>query len=193
MSREQTVNRQHGLSLIELMVAMMISLFIVAGATMMILPVNRTTGSTARASKMNTDARAVFDLMANELRRAGYQAPSADGPYVVIRNSNICIVYGYAENSGAAVLWNAFRYDSATQRLQAVYNQNTSINDCFAAGIPWMPLTDPHTLAVTSFSAHCQSSGATIQVSMRFAAKDQHQIPAAPLLIQPRNTTCGTP
>lgn len=185
--------QQRGLSLIELMVAMIIGLFIVLGAMMMVIPVNQTSSSTARASKMNTDARAVFDLMANELRRAGYQAPSANGPYILIRNGNACIVYGYAENPGSPTLWNAFRYDSTNQRIQAIYSQNTIINDCFAGGIPWMPLTDPATLTVTSFSAQCLSGGATVQVSMSFAARDQHQLPASPLLIHPRNSTCGTP
>ena len=187
------MHRQRGLSLIELMVALTVGLVVVFGAMMMILPVTQTTSSTTRASKMNTDARAVLDLMANELRRAGYQAPSASGPYVQVRNGNACIVYGYAENPGAAVRWNAFRYDAVQQRIQAVYDRDTAITDCFAASLPWMPLTDPHTLSVTGFTAQCQNAGATIQVALTLADKDQHRLPVAPLLIQPRNTTCGTP
>ncbi|WP_334153610.1 PilW family protein [Tepidimonas sp.] len=186
------MNGQRGLSLIELMVAITIGLIIVLGAAMMILPINQTTTSTTRASRMNTDARAMLDLFTNELQRAGYQSPAADNPYIRIQEDGNCIVYGYAENPGSAVLWHAFRFNANTRQMQAVYNRGTPPAACSAAGLPWMSLTESNALPLRSdgFSAQCPSPGNILRIQLRFEPQDGNSLPDQTLEIQPRNTTC---
>lgn len=174
------------------MVAIAIGLIIVLGAAMMILPINQTTISTTRASRMNTDARAMLDLFTYELQRAGYQSPAADGPYIRVLENGTCIVYGYAENPGSAVLWNAFRFNANNKQMQAAYNQSARPTACSAGGIPWMSLTESNALPLRSngFSVQCPDPGNILQIRLLFEAQGENSLPNQTLEIQPRNTTC---
>lgn len=65
-------SRQTGLSLVELMVGLAVSLIVLASATTLYLTSVRGQSYALRGARLNQELRAVASLMASEIRRAGY-------------------------------------------------------------------------------------------------------------------------
>jgi len=79
--------RQRGLSLIELMIAMLLGLLVVGSATGAFLSNQRTYRATESLSRVQENARAAFELMAREVREAGGNACSNGIPVIsVLKN-----------------------------------------------------------------------------------------------------------
>lgn len=64
--------RQRGLSLVELMVGLVVSLLVLASATTLYITSVRGQSYALRGAKLNQELRAAASLMASEIRRAGY-------------------------------------------------------------------------------------------------------------------------
>ena len=64
--------RQRGLSLVELLVGIAIGLFVVAGATTLFVSYLKNNRTLLQETRVNQDLRAAADLIARDLRRAGY-------------------------------------------------------------------------------------------------------------------------
>lgn len=77
------LKKQHGLSIVELMVGIAVGLFVVAGAILMVTHNTSSNRSLLVETRLNQDLRAATDLIARDLRRAGYWASAARGVYVV--------------------------------------------------------------------------------------------------------------
>ncbi|TSE25259.1 hypothetical protein Tsedi_01506 [Tepidimonas sediminis] len=184
--------RWRGLSLVELLVAITVGLFIVLGATMMILPVTQTTASTSQATKMNTDARAALDIIANELRRAGYGISTPEAIYP--GTSGACVVYAYRDTPTSVTLWGRFVHDDAAQLIRAQYNSATPLS-CDPPTTPLPPpLTDPKTMRVRSFAVRCLTDANGVQITAEFSQPD-HATPQLSLTttVHSRNGSCRLP
>ncbi|WP_126457345.1 PilW family protein [Sulfuriflexus mobilis] len=68
-----TANRQHGLSLIELMVAVTISLILLSGVIQMFISSKQSYSSAESLSRMQENARYSMDALSKDLRSAGFQ------------------------------------------------------------------------------------------------------------------------
>lgn len=68
------VSRQRGVSLVELMVGIVVSLLIVAAAAATYLTTARTGRDAIGSARLNVEMRSAMDLMVEEIRRAGYSA-----------------------------------------------------------------------------------------------------------------------
>lgn len=66
--------RVRGLSLIELMVALTISLAVLGGVLTMMMNSMRANASSVKTIRLNQEMRAALDLMVRDLRRAGYRS-----------------------------------------------------------------------------------------------------------------------
>lgn len=179
-----------GLSLVELLVSITIGLFILLGATMMVVPVSITNRETAQASKMNTDARAVLDIIGNEIIRAGYGTTASK--ITVTSSPDTCIVYPYklAPLPTSPAYWGAFRRNG--NRLQVRYdipNTNNTPPACSTI-TQWQSLTDPATLEITTFNASCVNN-TTITLTLSATTPHQHSLSNVSLSVSPRNTTCN--
>ncbi len=64
--------RQSGFSLVELMIAMIIGLFVAAIVTTMYVSVLRANSTTVQLARLNQDLQAALDVMARDIQRAGY-------------------------------------------------------------------------------------------------------------------------
>lgn len=64
--------RQRGMSLVELLVGVAIGLFVVAGATTLFVSYLSSNRTLLQETRVNQDLRAAADLIARDLRRAGY-------------------------------------------------------------------------------------------------------------------------
>jgi len=68
------LSRQRGVSLIELMVGLVVSLLIIAAAAATYLTTARSGRDAINSAKLNVELRSAMDLMVDEIRRAGYSA-----------------------------------------------------------------------------------------------------------------------
>lgn len=146
-----------GLSLVETLVGITVGLFILAGATTLL--VNSLNGNRRLllATRVNQDLRAAADLVARDLRRAGYWRKAEQGvwykggpaavtanPYTSAASAVSATEAGYAyAKDDNATLSNAtelFGFKLEDGRLKA------------RVGGAWQDLTDPGATLVTGFS-----------------------------------------
>ncbi len=71
--------RQHGLSIVELMVGVLVGMLIFAGAIHVYVSTIGSSDITLKAAKLNQEMRSIMHMMADELRRAGYWSGSVAG------------------------------------------------------------------------------------------------------------------
>lgn len=83
------LKKQRGLSIVELMVGIALGLFVVAGAILMATNAINDNRSMLIETRLNQDLRAATDLIARDLRRAGYWANAASGVYVAGGSSTL--------------------------------------------------------------------------------------------------------
>ncbi len=71
--------RQHGLSIVELMVGVLVGMLIFAGAIHVYVSTIGSSDTTLKAAKLNQEMRSIMHMMADEVRRAGYWSGSVAG------------------------------------------------------------------------------------------------------------------
>lgn len=72
MIQKRALNSTRGFSLIELMVAMVVGLFVAAIVATMYVSIIRANSTTVQFSRLNMDMQAAFDLISRDIQRAGY-------------------------------------------------------------------------------------------------------------------------
>lgn len=101
-----TRSRQKGVSLIELMVALGISLVLLLGMTRFLSTSLTSNASTMKATRLNQELRAIMLLISRDVRRAGYWGNASSGigvgsaaysnPFGTVNTATAgCILYSY--------------------------------------------------------------------------------------------------
>lgn len=104
-----TRSRQQGVSLIELMVALGISLVLLLGMTRFLSTSLNSNASTMKAARLNQELRAIMLLISRDVRRAGYWGNASSGvgvgaaaysnPFGTVDTATAgCILYSYDRN-----------------------------------------------------------------------------------------------
>jgi len=165
LKRARLSGGQRGLSMVELMVGVAIGLFVVAGAT---LVVSNQLGDNRRLmleTQIQQDLRATADLIAKDIRRAGYWGSAETGvwhaaavavstnPYTDLQGvtSGVAasgVQFGYSRGAENNVL------DDATER--SGFRLNNGVIQMYTGGA-WQALTDATTLRVTNFQVTLRS------------------------------------
>jgi Tfp pilus assembly protein PilW len=152
--------RQAGLSLVELMVGVAIGLFVVAGAT---VAVSNQLGDNRRLmleAQMQQDLRAASDLVARDLRRAGYWGAAESGVWNASSVSVASNPYTpmSATVSGTAASAVTFAYSRGNVENNSIDATDESGFRLSNAGViemrtggGWQALTDGNTMRVTNF------------------------------------------
>lgn len=150
-----TARSQRGLSIVELMVGVAIGMFIVGGAIKLFVDVFGDNRRLLVEARVNQDLRAAADIIARDLRRAGYWRNSLTGvsaippalpaanPYGAATFNAGDVDYAYDRDGDAAVTGGE---RAGFQLRGGVLEMRTS-----AAG-SWQALTDPLAVQVTTFS-----------------------------------------
>ena len=149
------LQRQRGLSIIELLIGVAVGLFILGGALKLFGDYINNNRRLVLETRVNQDMRAAADLIARDLRRAGYWGNSIAGvvttnnmpvaltsSYVEIGDTSLPldqIIYKYAQSTSTIENF-GFKFDPGLKVLQ--YRQ----------GSTWQALTDPSTLIITNFT-----------------------------------------
>lgn len=148
--------RQAGFSVVELMVGLVIGLFIVGGALKLFVDYLGRNRTIALEARVNQDLRAAADLIARDLRRAGYWQNAATSVWnstasafntnnyraisVGTANSNAQITYAYAKDNNDAV-------DGTVEARGFQIGPDGSLQ--MRQGGNWQAVTDPNTLTIT--------------------------------------------
>ncbi len=102
----KSVQHQRGLSLVELMVALVISLFLTAGVIQLFIGSKQTYRLYDALSRIQENGRFALQAMARDIRMAGYSDGSAAPPNIVlggITNGNDDITVGWSDNGAQTV------------------------------------------------------------------------------------------
>jgi prepilin peptidase dependent protein B len=165
MMTQGHASSMRGVSIVELLVGVAVGMFVVAGAAKLLVDNLRSNRSNLLATRVNQDMRAAADLVARDLRRAGYWqnslsglwssagAPSASSPHVALAASGSSTLgnlsYSYAKDNDNALDSNeefGFSVSSGVLRYQ-----NTSGSS--------QPLTDPNAVLITQFAITSTENG----------------------------------
>lgn len=165
-------NRQRGTTLVELMVGLAVGLIVVAGALILLSSLTQDNRRLLVETRLNQDLRAASDLIARDLRRAGYWAGAASGVYVAgsastppLNNYRNFIPGACSDTTLAtAVPTPAAATSSICYYIEQGTPNNTAetselfgfalvngVINTFVAGKTALPLTDPQSMIVDSF------------------------------------------
>lgn len=154
-----TPHRSRGLSMIELLVGTAVGLIIVAAGTIVVVHNARENRSLVIEARLMQDLRTAADIVSRDLRRAGYWAASASG--VRSDDGNAVIANPYAAVTPDAAASDAvslsFSRDASENGVvdsneRFGFRLRTSAIELQLGDNNWQALTDPATLAVTTFS-----------------------------------------
>ena len=164
---------QAGISLVELLVGLAVSLVVLGGISTVYLNSSRGARLMSAANQLNQDMRSVMDIMVNDIRRAGHWASATSGanPFTAataipqIAAAGNCILYSYdatfAGGTAGSVDSNVSYMDffgfrlanGAVQTLLPTANlSSTATATTCATDNLWENLTDPRAVTVTALT-----------------------------------------
>ena len=150
---------QRGLSMVELLVGAAIALFIAATGTTLLAGNLRENRSLLLEARLTQDLRTAADVIARDVRRAGYWAGATDGVWAdnappPLANPYVALAPGSAASDAVS-----FRYsrDSTENNLvdsneQFGFRLRAGVVEMLLGAGNWQALTDAGTLTVTAFS-----------------------------------------
>lgn len=158
--------RARGVSLVELMVGMVISMFVVASAFGAYLVQSRETRDLVAENKLSHAVSSASLVVASELRRIGYISPDAAGgnPFNEVLIDSGCVLYGYDRFDGAGnetpdgVVQDQERsgFRLVDGELQ-VRTFGSAMGSCTDAGDEWVAMTDAQEAVITNFTVALQA------------------------------------
>jgi type IV pilus assembly protein PilW len=148
-----------GLSMIELLVGIALALLIAAAGTAFLAAELREQRSVLLESRLMQDLRTAADLMARDLRRAGYWAAAADGIWTPGNGAVLANPYAAVAPSTAASDSVSFRFsrdaaenNSVDANEQFGYRLRNGAIEMQLGATNWQSLTDNGTVTVTALS-----------------------------------------
>jgi type IV pilus assembly protein PilW len=181
--------RQHGVGLVELLIAAAIGLFLLAGLTDFLSRSLVTSGRNLQDARLTQDLNVAMDLITRDLRRAGYSrdaqglakaADAAVNPFTqdVVAGANDggislatpgCALYSYdlpASENGVRNVTEQLGFRLLDGAIQA----GTSATSCNAGGT-WQTVTDPGVSTVTVLTfQYLDGSGVAAAPQLPFVA-----------------------
>ena len=150
---------QHGFSMVELLVGMVLGLVVVAASAKLLAGQVGESRRLLLEARLMQDLRTAADLITRDLRRAGYWGDAAAGVWSAGASGVMANPYAVIAVSGAASDAIGFTFSrDATENHGVDSNErfgyrlrNGAVEMQLGAG-PWQALTDATTLSVTTFS-----------------------------------------
>jgi type IV pilus assembly protein PilW len=149
--------------MIELMVGVAIGMFIIGGAIKLFVDMFGNNRRLLLETRVNQDLRAAADIVARDLRRAGYWQQAASALNVPAGSSpiqNPHAVYGAASTTATSVTYSYDRDgDASVSSAEATGFSLSNNRIMMRLGGVDQPLTDPATVRVTRFDIVNSASG----------------------------------
>jgi len=187
------MKKQNGYSLIEIMIALLLGLIVVAATITIYITTIRGSSDIIKSARLNHDLESAMSLMVNDIRRAGYWggaiagADSSTNPFT-IGTANIqipmaaCILYSYdADNDRAPDNgeYYGFKLQSGAIKIRSADTAETT-TDC--TGIGWSTLTVEESVNIT---------GLTFTSAYKCLDTSAIPIPPATVAVTSFNSTCA--
>lgn len=158
--RPQTMRRQRGFTLGELMIGVALALFLLSGLILTFTSTTKSSVDTLRAAKGSQDLRGAMMMMARDLRRAGYWAnaasmtgsPATVNPFATLNTAAAgCVLFAYDQNgNGTLDVGESFGYRLNGGAIEA--RTAGAADDCAAATNSWEALTDAKVNAINTLT-----------------------------------------
>src|SRR5690606_19939477 len=117
MLRIHQFKSQRGINLVELMVAIAISLILLAGIITVMVRITTAGGESVQATRLNQQLRGTLDLMTKDLQRAGYVNWSGAGAWVWDEDGPVTNPYTDDDDGGTPVYNILDFYEAAVPRI----------------------------------------------------------------------------
>ena len=164
------LNKQRGLSLIELMIVLLVSSIILVGVLTVVGNVLNESSKSLQKQRLNYELQNILEFITRDVRRAGYWNNAINdvntgvntNPYMTTASINIvgneCILLGYdidsngllpALNSGSDDERYGYRYDTTDKTVEG--RTLTSNYSCITAN-GWDDITDPTILQISNLT-----------------------------------------
>jgi prepilin peptidase dependent protein B len=152
---------QRGLSIIELLVGVAIGMFIVGGAVKLFIDMFSNNRRLLLETRVNQDLRAAADIIARDIRRAGYWQGAASAMSPAAGSSPAPNLYAAATTVAANSI--SYAYDRGATAASAAGFSLSNNAIYMTVGGASQPLTDPATVRITNFQI--ANSASTAQTS----------------------------
>lgn len=168
LRHDVTAQRQHGFSLVELLVTLVIiSLLVVSLVSVYLAAAQRTKGA-LNTARLDQSLQSIMIMMSNDIRRAGFWGNATSGihtatnsnPFMTTDISIVggnCILLAYDQNGdgslpaiGAGSDDERYGYRLSTNVIQA--RPSGASYSCAAAATAWENISDPNVLQITALS-----------------------------------------
>jgi Tfp pilus assembly protein PilW len=161
-----------GLSLVELMVGIAVSLFVVAAAALMTSSQLSDNRSLLLETQLQQDLRATADIITRDLRRSSYWheafkgAPAPSGVIETLPNPQMAMS---VSTSASSAVFYRYRRSSGLESFGFRLNNAGVIQTCLTDGSEpsgfcnsgWQDLTDANTMKVTEFRVDDERAGSS--------------------------------
>lgn len=156
--------KQQGLTLIEMMIAMVLGLFVTAVIITVFSTNVRSSTENLKMIRLNQELRGAMLLMADELKRAGYSADSNNSDFMAeldVSSDRKCIQFAYDVNSNSSL--------DNTEKIgylltSETVKRKTNISDC-TDSTGWLSVTNENISRITTLEFNIDSSINTNNVS----------------------------
>jgi len=155
-------NNNKGLTLVEMLIALVLGLFVTAVIITVFSTNVRSSNENIRMIRLNQELRGVMALMVDELKRHGYSSSSTTEGFMQQLNydaANNCLRYAY-DSSNDATVNPASDVFAIHFTASTIYWQTSAATDCdSSAAASNEPLTDPNIAAITTLDFDFSGSG----------------------------------
>jgi len=183
INRGRRRNAMRGLSLVELMVGVAVSLFIVAAAAMLVSSQLTDNRRLLLETQLQQDLRATADIITRDLRRAGFWSQASNGAPNAVPSpssfvtpspmmamavsgaaSSSTVHYKYSRESGTQAFGfrlNSYGVSPNSYGVIEACQSDQDVAPCGGGGggNVWQALTDRNTVRITEFSISTQRPG----------------------------------
>jgi len=140
--------RQTGLTLIEMMIAMVLGLFVTATIITVFSTNVRSSTENIKMLRLNQELRGVMTMMTDELKRAGYSSDQTVTAFMdEVNFTTTCARYAYDEDNDA-ILGTNERFGFRLNNDTIEWSQNATGTGC--TGGNWTEITDPNLALITA-------------------------------------------
>ena len=139
---------QQGLTLIEMMIAMVVGLLLTAAVMTLFIANVRANSDSVAMIRLNQELRGVMTIISTEFKRAGYSAdPTVDTFKNELNSSLNCLRYSYDENNDGIQNANE-RFGFQFKENEIRWSRNNTNTDCSAAS--WESITEKSIANITT-------------------------------------------
>jgi type IV pilus assembly protein PilW len=156
---------QKGITLIELMIALILALLVTATILTIFVSNVKSSAENIQMMQLNQELRAAMNFMSDELKRHGYSSAAASSAMNSLDTSTAgCVIYGYTA-SGAVNSIRGFRLNGDDLEWCSDNAAGCGNGNCPAPG--WQDITTDGTTAITTFTVDATNTASSGSVTIQ--------------------------